>query len=238
MDGFFFQICQWYYGVYKVYIQCLFCVVLMVQELDFMCFFLFDDVSYVGSVLVVVEGIDFWVSLIEDGIICCDSQVVYYVQNVIVVDGVVSYYCDNWFWIGMDLMLEVQYIQVMYVGIIFIVVVIIMYFLVIIGVECFIVCISQNDYVDVVVIMCICQCLDYFFYCQRMEGIVYLWMINGDFCDIVGGFFIMNVFEIFGVVVLFNWCVKYCFIRINYIVFFSQKCKICVRFVIMLVGFF
>lgn len=38
-----------------------------------MCFFLFDDLCYIGGVLVVVERVDFWFGLVEDGVFCCDS---------------------------------------------------------------------------------------------------------------------------------------------------------------------
>lgn len=82
---------------------------------------------------------------------------------MVIVDGIFCDYCDNWFWIGVNLVLEIQYVQVMYVGVILIIVVIVVYFLVVVCVKCFIVFVGQNNYVYVVVVMGICQCLNYFF---------------------------------------------------------------------------
>ncbi|AAN81260.1 hypothetical protein i14_2605 [Escherichia coli str. 'clone D i14'] len=236
-DGFFFQIRQRYNGVHQTHIQRLFRVVLTAQEPDFTRFFLSNDASHVGSAPAAVEGTDFRASLTEDGIISRDSQVAHHVQDVTATDGVASHHRDNRFWTGTDLTLEVQHVQVMYAGIIFIAAVITTYFLVTTGAERFIACTSQNDHADVVVITRIRQRLDHLFYRQRTEGIAHLRTINGDFCDTVGGFFITNVLKTFGAVVPFNRCVKHCFIRINHIVSFSQKRKICARLAITPAGF-
>lgn len=147
----------------------------------FLALFLPDDTSHVGSAPAAVEGTDFRASLTEDGIICCDSQVAHHVQNVTTADGVASHHRDNRFRTGTDLTLEVQHVQVMYAGIIFIAAVITTHFLVTTGAERFIACASQNDHADIVVITRICQCLDHLFYRQRTEGIAHLRTINGDF---------------------------------------------------------
>ena len=95
-------------------------------------------------------------------------------QNVTTADGVASHHRDNRFRTGTDLTLEVQHVQVMYAGIIFIAAVITTHFLVTTGAERFIACASQNDHADIVVITRICQCLDHLFYRQRTEGIAHL----------------------------------------------------------------
>ncbi|MNR20717.1 hypothetical protein D3C85_1375740 [compost metagenome] len=150
-------------------------------------------------------------------------------QHVAATDGVARDHCDNRFWTGADLALEIEHVQVMHAGVVLVSAVVAAHFLIAARAEGFIAFAGQNDRADVIVVARVGHCLHHLFDGQRTKRVTHLRTVNGDFGNTVGRFVITNIRVAFGAVLPFNGCIQHLFIRVDHGMSFIRRRSICAR---------